>query len=307
MKPVITRTLRVLSQVTFLVLLTAVVTGGLCALRAGSLAFSCPLGTLQMGLGARHVAAAVAAGALVLVVVALVVGRAFCGWMCPFGAVLDGIRALLERLPRWRSRPAGRAVPGPAEPARLLKYGVLAGALGGAAALRYPVFCPACPIGTLCRSVAPSGLGGGLEMAVVPVAGALELGWKRAWCRYACPLGALLGLVDRAGLSRTGRTRVHLPAADCLDCGRCANACPMNTAPLRDTGRALKADPEVIREAFAAGMPDVLYRNEQRDRLPGGVRAALRRRGPAFAVREGECIRCFECQSACPVAGRRAG
>src|SRR4029077_14066630 len=41
------------------------------------------------------------------------------------------------------------------------------------------------------------------------------------WCRYLCPYGALLGL---ASLLSPLRIRRSVPA--CIDCARCAKACP---------------------------------------------------------------------------------
>jgi polyferredoxin len=44
---------------------------------------------------------------------------------------------------------------------------------------------------------------------------------QNAWCRYLCPYGALLGLIALAGPLRIRRN-----ASLCIDCSRCAKACP---------------------------------------------------------------------------------
>jgi polyferredoxin len=41
------------------------------------------------------------------------------------------------------------------------------------------------------------------------------------WCRYLCPYGALTGLVALASPMRIQRS-----AVSCIDCGKCARACP---------------------------------------------------------------------------------
>lgn len=301
MNPVLVKWLRVVSQIGFLALFLLVVAGTFCAFALpASFAFVCPLGAMQVTVSTLTIRWATVLGGLLLLAITLLLGRAFCGWACPFGTIVDGVRGLLRLVPRLRS--AGRWLPGrtvgPAEPARGLKYGLLMGALGGAALLRYPVFCPICPIGTTCRSAGLQGVTGGLEMAVVPAVASLELYKGRGWCRYACPVGALMALVDR--FSQLKLNRIRLPAADCLGCNRCNHFCPMENNPLRSAGQALRQDPEVIRAALQAGHPDILSRPVKRSELPDVVREALYRRDSNYRVAGGECTRCFECKSACP-------
>ena len=44
---------------------------------------------------------------------------------------------------------------------------------------------------------------------------------NNVWCRYLCPYGALLGLV-----SLVSPTRIRRDPATCIDCAKCAKACP---------------------------------------------------------------------------------
>jgi len=41
------------------------------------------------------------------------------------------------------------------------------------------------------------------------------------WCRYLCPYGALMGLV-----SLLSQVKIRRDAEACVDCGKCAKACP---------------------------------------------------------------------------------
>ena len=71
--------------------------------------------------------------------------------------------------------------------------------------------------------------GAGLIAAVFATALALNLWVPRFYCRFVCPLGALLGLLGRFALWRIGRTGEG--CTGCLQCERnCEGAC-------RPTGR----------------------------------------------------------------------
>jgi len=52
--------------------------------------------------------------------------------------------------------------------------------------------------------------------------GLYPLGGTRVWCRYFCPMAALLGLVQKSG-----RYRIRVKEDMCISCGLCTNACEM--------------------------------------------------------------------------------
>src|SRR4029078_12506830 len=49
----------------------------------------------------------------------------------------------------------------------------------------------------------------------------LSLVVKNTWCRYLCPYGALMGIV-----ALVSPTRIVRNAEACIDCAKCAKACP---------------------------------------------------------------------------------
>ena len=61
----------------------------------------------------------------------------------------------------------------------------------------------------------------GFTVLVVSLAGSLV--YERFFCKYLCPVGALLGL-----LSRVSFLNIRRDADACIDCGRCDKACMMN-------------------------------------------------------------------------------
>lgn len=60
-------------------------------------------------------------------------------------------------------------------------------------------------------------------LVILGITLALSLFVERAWCKYACPYGALLGLFNPIRVFKIKRQ-----AATCIDCGLCNKSCPMN-------------------------------------------------------------------------------
>jgi polyferredoxin len=192
--------------------------------------------------------------ALVTIGVTVVAGRVWCGWICPLGTLLD--------LFRWRPRRAGGSLEHWRKVkyvALLLLLGAaLAGNLTllifdpisiltrGFASFLFPAANQASlalerllydtpwlqsSLDTFESAVRtplfPADvwrwwnlLPGLLLVAVI----SLNLVRERFWCRYLCPLGALLGLVSRIAILR----RVVGEDA-CRSCQRCVRACPTGT------------------------------------------------------------------------------
>ncbi|BCS88544.1 4Fe-4S binding protein [Pseudodesulfovibrio sediminis] len=60
-----------------------------------------------------------------------------------------------------------------------------------------------------------------LSLLAIGVLVVLNVVIRNFWCRYLCPYGALLGLFSWAGPSCIRRN-----TTTCIDCGKCAKACP---------------------------------------------------------------------------------
>jgi len=152
-------------------------------------------------------------GVLALAVVA---GKAFCGWLCPIGFLNE----LLAKL--GRALPFLRRVQVPLRADRWLRL------------LRYPftilMLVLTWRAGELVlRGYDPfyiifSGFGHGtIGLVSVVVLAVLLLGAlviPMFWCRYFCPLGAVQDLLARFGL-----VRVHRAADACTGCGACDRVC----------------------------------------------------------------------------------
>ncbi|MBI4329913.1 MAG: 4Fe-4S binding protein [Chloroflexi bacterium] len=239
-----------------------------------------PLAMLMQTLASRTLLAG-SALALITVALALVFGRAWCGWLCPLGTVLQSLS-----LDRWRIKSKG-----PGDSWRKTKYGLLLLVLSAAlfGNLTLLIFDPLTVLfRTLSINVWPA-----VDQIVRVVENALyRVSWlqgavfwfdsvvrprvlppdpafyrdamlyagvfagivllnllaERFWCRYFCPLGAFLGLLGKVGVIRR---KVN---DKCLECNKCVPVCPTGT-----------------------------------------VTAAKR-----YASDPGECTMCLECLAACP-------
>lgn len=156
------------------------------------------------------------------VIVALVFRRTFCGSVCPLGTLQELSARLGRRLFRRRYL-VPRAVD---RPARYLKYLVLAGAIVFSVIAGELVIRPYDPWVAYQHLVTAELISGflvGLIILAVSLIGSLL--YDRFFCKYLCPMGALLGIVSKIGWFRVKRT----PAV-CTSCGACDRACPVNLA-----------------------------------------------------------------------------
>ncbi len=153
--------------------------------------------------------------------IAFLFRKAFCSWLCPVGTLSEYLwragRKIFGRnfrLPRWLDFPL-----------RGLKYlllGFFLWAIAGMSAEAIASFMHT-PYGLIAdvkmldffRFLSVTG------MIVIGVLAVASLFVENFWCRYLCPYGALLGLVSLASPLRIRRN-----AEACIDCGKCARACP---------------------------------------------------------------------------------
>ena len=294
MKPKTIVIIRKLVQFLFFVFFIVFCAGAVCAFNLGGKdVFACTLGTLQVVIGAQTLYTSLIVIGIIMLVMTILLGRVFCSWICPFGALIDYLELLIKRthLKRAEKLRANAAI----NPKT--KYGVLIGTLAAAGIAKRPVFCAICPIGNTCRASGMQGVALGIESLFIPLFAGLSFIKERFWCRYLCPVGAVLALTDKLSF-----LRVKLPADTCVRCKRCENACPMHVQPWTKTHKRVKEDPAVIAALVENGTPDVLYRPISVSKLPEEVTSVITATAKkGCKVPGGECIRCYECAAACPI------
>ena len=181
-------------------------------------------------------------GAVLIVVICLLVPRAFCGYVCPLGTIIDITDRMINKikLAIFRRKTTYRS-PGRLQtnPLRYLKY-VLLGIIVAAAVFGVSFAGYLAPMPIVTRAfvflLAPIQTAYyrdwyqvplpnvGVIISIVFFAGILAFGLlqRRFWCRYLCPTGAIFSLV---GFVRIFGRKIDMQK--CNGCARCVPACKL--------------------------------------------------------------------------------
>ena len=193
---------------------------------------ACPIGSLQNNLSGLSFRFPYYVLGLLIFFGALL-GRAVCGFLCPFGLLQD----LLNKIPfvkKIRTFKGDRKL-------RKMKYIVLI-----VLVIAIPIFAKLTP--TFCKFLCPSGTLSGVLLSISDSKIIALLGgrfmWKlsvllivvilsvmiyRPFCKYLCPLGAIYAPFNKVAL-----LRMECDSESCIDCGACKDACGMGVDPTKD-------------------------------------------------------------------------
>ena len=263
---------------------------------------------------------------IIPLVLTLFLGKFFCGWICPMGAMQQMVSWIAGSSKAWKE--------GPDKHLLRFKYLVLAFIIV-TAILGSSFATWADPFSLLTRSLAaflpknPEG-----RLAVLPLLPAaifililmMNIYRSRFFCNVICPLGALYGLVSRFGIFRirTGTAcnechscSSHCPyggdagkyfmKSECISCFNCAADCPSETVEISigKKGKKPSANIDPGRRSFfgtvalgvaAAYLPKISYSSGK------GLKVSFLR--PPGSLKEksflDRCQRCGQCIQACP-------
>ena len=193
---------------------------------------ACPIGAMQAASGSADMSFGFYAAGIILAF-GVVLGRAVCGFLCPFGLLQE----LINRIPSPRIRIA--------KPLTYVKYVLLVvfvllmpALVTDEYGIGAPAFCEyICPAGTLegglpllAANTGLRSLIGGLFTLKAAILILTVIGCVFCWrffCKVMCPLGAIYGLMNRISIYH-----MELDSSRCVSCGTCARVCPMDTDPV---------------------------------------------------------------------------
>lgn len=215
--------------------------GGIPLLSSASLHALCPFGgvvTLYQYATVGTFVQKIHESAFILMILGLVLavlfGPVFCGWVCPFGTFQEGLGKLGKKLFRRRYN---RFVPERID--RVLRYArylVLAWVVYMTAATGTLIFSAYDPYFTLFNLWSDEVAIGGAVILGLTVLASLFV--ERPWCKYACPYGAFLGVFNLFRVFRIRRSE-----ATCKTCSVCDINCPMN---IKVSQKSIVRDPQCI-------------------------------------------------------------
>jgi polyferredoxin len=159
---------------------------------------------------------------LAIVFMSLVVGKSFCSWLCPIGFLSELIGDFGEKLFKRKIK-----LPKFLDyPLRSLKY-LMLGFLFYSVFFLMSVFAVKAFLDSPYNQVSDVKMYyffaeiSQFALIVIAVLFLLSIPIRNFWCRYLCPYGALLGI-----LNFFSPTRIKRNPVSCIDCGLCNKACP---------------------------------------------------------------------------------
>jgi polyferredoxin len=161
-----------------------------------------------------------------IILVSLVFGKSFCSWLCPVGFLselvgdagekfLKKVFKIKIKMPKWIDYPL-----------RSIKYLLLGFFV-------FSIFFLMSTMAVRAFLDSPFNLSADIKMfyffanisrtslIVLSVLFVLSIFVRSFWCRFLCPYGALLGILNFISPNKIKRN-----AVSCIDCGLCAKACP---------------------------------------------------------------------------------
>ena len=201
--------------------------GTLWSMKVGPLDWTDPLAGAEATVASKTIHPPLFLSVAAPVIIALLLGKVFCSWMCP-GYVIFELGTLLRKILAFLEVP----------PANIRfsyknKYIFLGVGLIFVAFVSMPIFALIYPPAVVSRMFHAWVFGTSLTGMLLLIG--LILIFEvfvspRWWCRTFCPGGALYGVL---GLARLMRVRCNTDT--CTNCGTCQKKCPIGLDPVTES------------------------------------------------------------------------
>ncbi len=144
-------------------------------------------------------------------------GPVFCGWVCPLGSLQEFISNISKRFNLFGKIKISQGLN---QYLKNMRYIVLLWALYVTAKSGQLIFADYDPYYALFNFWSGEVAASAILILVTTLTLALFI--ERPWCKYACPLGALLGLTNKFRLFKLRRNTLT-----CTSCNLCNETCPV--------------------------------------------------------------------------------
>ena len=205
--------------------------GNLYSISFGELDITDPSMVLQNILLARSFYVPLLISAIIPVLIALLFGRVFCSWACPYNTILEETERIYSKifakfLKKRKSRQTSK------NPSPFVYWVVYLILMLSALIVGIPLFTFLSAPGIISSQIAAGiiGIGVGLELIIVFAILLSEvISRKRFWCKYVCPVGASLSLFRTKKTMRIAYNEFNCDCTGSID--PCSNSCPYNLIP----------------------------------------------------------------------------
>jgi ferredoxin-type protein NapH len=192
---------------------------------------ACPLRALEQGVFRGSITWRLLVYPLMILgAIGIATGRAVCGWACPIGLLQRGTGNVARKV---KQKPIAKKLGSTKfeKYFRYNKYVMLVVFVFLTSMLIGFIFTDVCPVGVLVGTIPIMILNPGkfvpnyffpIAIAIFGLFIVMIFTVERGWCRYFCPVGALLGPMNKVSM-----LHMEVKTDGCSHCNLCSKSCPM--------------------------------------------------------------------------------
>lgn len=191
-----------------------------------------PAMAIQSILLSREFTEVLLIGLIIPVLLALIFGKVFCSWMCPFNTLSEYWQKITGKIFKKRFRKSIPVVE--SNPKPLYYWLILIALFVLSVVVGFPLITFLSAPGIISSEISQiiMGMGFGIEMililSIIFVEGLL---FKRYWCKFVCPVGGVLSLFR---FKKTFKVVRNEELCNCSGSVKpCSYSCPLALSPLR--------------------------------------------------------------------------